>query len=197
MLTTTFAPLQVISNPLRVLKKNQLYRILSVFLVCIARHVSLSQPISDLFIYHNVEQEDVMLLDTDDDYGDGSMSDASCEEDGKHIAVFLKAIDLNIWNSVDFEDELSDSDIEQFEDIEPVPAFDEIDSRTDHPSGALIGVLHGEKGATMKFAFLGFFRGKGYTDQNSITAGFKLRSTSFVWLASFLRRCSIQTPNLR
>ncbi|CDH57196.1 predicted protein [Lichtheimia corymbifera JMRC:FSU:9682] len=124
------------------------------------------------------EQEDVMLLDTDDDYGDGSMSDASCEED-------------------DFEDELSDSDIEQFEDIEPVPAFDEIDSRTDHPSGALIGVLHGEKGATMKFAFLGFFRGKGYTDQNSITAGFKLRSTSFVWLASFLRRCGIQTPNLR
>ncbi|KAJ8655374.1 hypothetical protein O0I10_008866 [Lichtheimia ornata] len=126
------------------------------------------------------EQEDIMMLDADNDYDDGSMSDENCEED-------------------DFEDEPYDSDIEQIEDdIELVPAFDEIDSGTDHSSsGALIGVLHGEQGATMRFAFLGFFRGKGYTDQNSFTVWIKLRSTSFVWLGSFLRRCGIESPSLR
>lgn len=94
---TTFALLQVIANPLRVPKKYQLYRIPSLFLVCIGQHVSLSKLISDLFLYHYVEQEDIMMLDADNDYDDGSMSDENCEEDGKHMITFFKGYQSYIW----------------------------------------------------------------------------------------------------
>lgn len=98
---------------------------------------------------------------------------------------------------VDLEDSLSDIDIIEWieENVEILHPSDESDTSSDHPSRPLLGLLQGEQGAAMRYAFLGFFCGDGCNYANSV--GFNLRSTSFVWLASFLRRCGIESPNLR